>query len=445
MFTTSNREKPSFHLEASTIEYRPNDEVVLKNVVAYVGEVPVFYFPVFVQSLTDSRRPTSSRSATAASSAISWTTPTTGWPTTRCAAAPNSTSAKSAATPAALNIQYFPSTNSDILLKTYFAQDNLYSQTDPTVPKSAAHGNISDRNVYDGVPFDSRYRIAYQHYLQFGPDFSSTADLNLWSDPWITRDYFQNEYQQENQPPNFVSLNQYNPNFSISLLVSPQVNPFFETVERLPEFLVESKQQKIFGSPVEYTSQSSVVNFERKFADLQYFRSPQDYPFNSFPNNMPAVTAYNFYHPNQAPGVDTSQLSNYSAYRYDTYHEFAYPHQYFNFLSLTPADRRPVHLLLRQQSEHQRLRQQRRPGQRQDHRSQGAPGRRHRAVGRLQDFAHLDQCLRPKSRHQRAAPRNRALLRFGLCAGADRQPERHPRLRRPALLDAAPAPRLDRV
>jgi len=190
--------------------------------------------------------------------------------------------------------------------------------------------------VYDGVPFDNRYRIAYQHYLQFGPDFSSTADLNLWSDPWVTRDYFPSEYQQENQPANFISLNQYNPNFTISLLASPQVNPFFESVERLPEFIVESKQQKIFNSPIEYTSQSSVVNFERKYADTTYFRDPSEYPYSSFPNNAPQNTAYNFYHPNQIPGYDANQFNNYSAYRYDTYHEFAYPHQYFNFLSLTP-------------------------------------------------------------------------------------------------------------
>ena len=160
--------------------------------------------------------------------------------------------------------------------------------------------------------------------------------MNLWSDPWITRDYFPSEYQQENQPANFVSLNQYNPNFTISLLASPQVNPFFETVERLPEFTVESKQQKIFNSPIEYTSQSSVVNFQLKYADTTYFRDPQDYPFTSFPNNMPQTTAYNYYHPNQTPGYDASQLNNYSAYRYDTYHEFSYPQQYFNFLSLTP-------------------------------------------------------------------------------------------------------------
>ena len=68
-------------------------------------------------------------------------------------------------------MQYFPTLSSDILLKTYYAQDNLYSQTDPTIPNAPAHGNIQNNNVYDGVPFDNRYRVAYQHYLQFGPIF----------------------------------------------------------------------------------------------------------------------------------------------------------------------------------------------------------------------------------------------------------------------------------
>jgi LPS-assembly protein len=78
------------------------------------------------------------------------------------------------------------------------------------------------------------------------------------------------------------------------------------------------------------------VNFERKFADTSYFRDPLDYPYTSFPSNMPQTTAYNFYHPNESPGFDPTQFNNYSAYRYDTYHEISYPHQYFDFLSLTP-------------------------------------------------------------------------------------------------------------
>jgi LPS-assembly protein len=334
-FTTNNREKPSFHMEATTIEYRPNDEVVLKNVLLFIGDVPVFYFPVFVQSLTDSR-PTyqfsigdGGRFGAFIDNSYNWVADTKLRGTVEFDAREKRGYA------GGVDVQYFPAVGSDILLKTYYAQDNLYSGT--VLPNAVSRGDLSNSDTFDGVPSDNRYRVAYQHHLQFGPDFSSIADLNFWSDPWVTRDFFSGEYQQENQPPNFVSLNQYNPDFTMSLLASPQVNPFFETVERLPEFDVETKQQKILGSPIEYTSQSSVVNFERKFADLSYFQNPNSYIYNSFPNAVTQPqTAYTFYHPNAVYGYNTAEQNNYSAFRYDTYHELSYPHQYFNFLSLTP-------------------------------------------------------------------------------------------------------------
>lgn len=332
-FTTSNRQNPSFHLEASTIEYRPNDEVVMKNVVAYVGDVPVFYVPIFVQSLTDSR-PTYQFEIGNSGQFGYFLDNTYNWVASdKMRGSVEFDLREKRGYAGGVDVQYFPSTTSDMLLKTYYAQDNLYSQPDPSIPNPPAHGNITDHNVYDGVPFDNRYRVTYQQYLQFGPDFSSTADINAWSDPWITRDYFQSEYQQENQPANFVSLNEYNPNFTISLLAQPQVNPFFETVERLPELDIESKPQQIFGLPIEWSSQNSVVNFQRKFADLSYFRDPGDYPYNSFAHEQ---TAYDFYHPFPDYTYDTAQQNNYSAYRYDTYQQIEYPHQYFNFLTITP-------------------------------------------------------------------------------------------------------------
>jgi len=335
-FTTSNRSDPSYHLQATTVEYRPNDEVVLKNVLLFIGDVPVAYFPIFVQSLTDTRPAyqfqigSGGRFGAFIDNKYNWVADD------RLRGTVEFDLREKRGYAGGIDLQYYPGINSDILLKTYYAQDNLYGAPPNNLPNSLAHGNTSNPNAFDGVPFDNRYRIAYEHHLQFGPDLSSIADLNLWSDPWITRDYFSGEYQAENQPPNFISLDQYNPNFTASLLASPQVNPFFETVERLPEFLVESKQQKIFNSPVEWTSQNSVVNFERHFADVSTFNNPSQYMFNSFPNSMPTMTAYNYYHPNATYGYNTAEQNNYSAYRYDTYQEFSYPHQYFNFLSLTP-------------------------------------------------------------------------------------------------------------
>ncbi len=332
-FTTSNREHPSFHLKASTIEYRPNDEIVLKNIVVYVGDIPVFYFPVLVQSLTDSRPTYQFEVGESGQFGYFMNNQYNFVLSPQLRGSVEFDLRQDRGYAGGVDLQYFPSSFSDMVLKTYYAQDNLYSQTNPTVPNDPARGNLGNRNVYDGVPADNRYRITFQQSLQFGDDLSSIANINVWSDPWVTRDFFPGEYQQENQPPNFVNLEQYNPNFTVSLLASPQANPFFQTTERLPELSIQTKQQDIFGLPLQYTSQSSLVYFEQRFADTDDFLNPTDYPFNSFSHQ---TTAYDFYHPNAQFDFNTSQDSNYSAYRYDTYHELSYTHQYFGFLNLTP-------------------------------------------------------------------------------------------------------------
>ncbi len=331
-FTTSNREHPSFHLEASTMEYRVDDQVVMKNVFLYIGDVPVFYFPLFVQSLKDSRPVyqfdigDSGKFGAFIDNKYNFVvgnnmrgTAEFDYRTQRGLAG-------------GVDLQYYPTTTSDILLRSYYAQDTLYAQSNPADPRG--HGDVdANSNVFDGVPSENRYRVSYQQHLNFSQDFSSIADLNKWSDPWVTRDFFPSEYQQQNEPPNFVEAVEYNPNFTLDLLVMPQVNPFFQTTERLPEFGVDTKQQHIFNSPIEYTSTSSVVDFREAFANTSNFEYPQYYLFNSFPKE----DAYDYYHPGtQGYLYNTAQQNDYSAFRYDSYHEFSYNHQYFNFLSLTP-------------------------------------------------------------------------------------------------------------
>jgi LPS-assembly protein len=289
-FTTNNRQNPSFRLQAGTMEYRPNDQVVMKNVVLYIGDMPVMYFPIFVQSLVDKRPAYEFDIGNSGQFGAFMDNKYNFVVNDRLRGTAEFDAREKRGYATGLDLQYFPGLNSDMLLKTYYAQDNLYAATNPNVPNPRSHGDPNNSSVYDGVPHDNRYRISFQQHLDFGNGFYSIADLNKWSDPWITRDYFPGEYQQQNQPPNFVDLTESNPNFTVSLLASPQVNPFFQTSVRLPEFDVDTKQQKIFGTDIEYTSTSSVVNFEQRFADTTYFQDPGSYIFNSFPTIRAART-----------------------------------------------------------------------------------------------------------------------------------------------------------
>ena len=45
--------KPDFHLHARTIRIYEKDRVIFKYVTAYIGNVPVFWWPYLYQSLSD--------------------------------------------------------------------------------------------------------------------------------------------------------------------------------------------------------------------------------------------------------------------------------------------------------------------------------------------------------------------------------------------------------
>jgi LPS-assembly protein len=79
------------------------------------------------------------------------------------------------------------------------------------------------------------------------------------------------------------------------------VNPFWETVERLPDVRLTGFRQEIGSTPVYYESQSSLGYFRRQFADT----------------NFPA------------PG-------DYAASRADTFHQLTLPENFFGWLNFTP-------------------------------------------------------------------------------------------------------------
>ena len=128
-FTTDNRENPSFHLAASTIEYRPNDEVVLKNVLFYVGGVPILYFPIIVQSLTDSR-PVYQFSLGDSGQFGAFMYNEYNWVLNdKIRGSVEFDLREKRGYAGGVDVQYYPGAYSEMLLKTYYAQDNLYSKT----------------------------------------------------------------------------------------------------------------------------------------------------------------------------------------------------------------------------------------------------------------------------------------------------------------------------
>jgi lipopolysaccharide assembly outer membrane protein LptD (OstA) len=143
-----------------------------------------------------------------------------------------------------------------------------------------------------------RQRINFSHRATLRTNLTATVVVHEQSDPWVVHDFFETEYRQNPQPKSFLEVNQLWSNFSLNLVAQPQINDFFQTVERLPDIKFSGMRQQLGASPFYYESDSS-------FAYLR-FRAGDKFG------------------------------TNYSGLRADTYHQLLMPETYFGWLTITP-------------------------------------------------------------------------------------------------------------
>jgi lipopolysaccharide assembly outer membrane protein LptD (OstA) len=145
---------------------------------------------------------------------------------------------------------------------------------------------------------DDRKRIRFDHQLTLQTNLTLKATVNYESDPLLRHDFFEGEYRTNAQPKTVFEVNKLWSNFSLDVEAQPQVNPFFPTVERLPDIKLSGLRQQLGISPFYYESESSFAYLRNKPGSL----------------------------------VGT----NYAAMRADTYHQLVLPHTFFGFLNVTP-------------------------------------------------------------------------------------------------------------
>jgi lipopolysaccharide assembly outer membrane protein LptD (OstA) len=150
-----------------------------------------------------------------------------------------------------------------------------------------------------------RHRVSFSHQAVLRTNLTAKVAVREQSDAFFTRDFFEGEYRRDTQPRSFLELNQAWSNWTLDLLAQPQINDFFETVERLPDVKLTGLRQQLGISPLYYDSESSVGYFRHKFAELSHYAT------------------------NREPDP-------FAAFRADTYHQLLWPQQYFGWLNVTP-------------------------------------------------------------------------------------------------------------
>jgi lipopolysaccharide export system protein LptA len=285
-FTTHDSAKPDFHLHARKIRIYEKDRVIMQYVTAYVGNVPVFWWPYLYQSLDN---------------AFSFTITPAYYSTWG---------------PSLLTQVTFPITDNihSRLRLDYFGRRGLAIGFDPTIKYGKDESSsaklktfyIQDQNPNlnqtavrrTGVP-TGRYLVSLEDRTNFTDDIYGIANTTKMSDQYVTQDFFQGEFRIDPVPDNVIALTKTDPFFTLTGIARFQANDFFTTTERLPEVVLDIKRHALFGGPIFYEGESG-------FADLRL----------QFPEG--------------------SGLKNYGTDRFDTFHQLTFPNTYFGWLSIMP-------------------------------------------------------------------------------------------------------------
>ncbi|PYK13414.1 MAG: hypothetical protein DME65_02025, partial [Verrucomicrobia bacterium] len=283
-FTTDDSPKPDFHLHARTIRVYENDRVIFQYVTAYVGKVPIFWWPYLYQSLNEAFSFTVSPaylSSWGPSLLTQVTFPITAHIRGRLRL--DYRQRRGVAVGFDSTIDYF--NDSQARIKTYYLQDQNPLLNETAIPR---------KDVPTG-----RYRLSLADTTNFTDDIYGITNLTKLSDPYVMQDFFQGEFRIDPVPDNVLAVAKTDPFYTLTAIERFQANEFFTTTERSPEVVLDIKRHGLFGGPIFYEGETGLANLRLQF--------PQD-----------------------------SGFENYGTYRFDTFHQLTYPNTYFGWLSIVP-------------------------------------------------------------------------------------------------------------
>jgi LPS-assembly protein len=285
-FTTNDSAKPDFHLHARKIRLYDKDRVIFLDVTAYVGKVPVFWWPYLYQSL-DNTFSFSISPAFYSTWGPSLLTQVT-FPITDNVQGRLRLDYFGRRGPAIgfePTIEYGKDQSSVARLKTFYINDQNPDINETDIPRT-------------GVPA-SRYRLSLEDRTNFTDSIYAIANITKMSDQYVMQDFFQGEFRIDPVPDNVVAVTKTNEAFTLTGIERFQANDFFTTTERQPEVVLDIKRQGLFGGPIFYEGETGFANLRLEF--------PED-----------------------------SGVKNYGTYRFDTFHQLTYPNTYFGWLSIVP-------------------------------------------------------------------------------------------------------------
>ena len=258
--TTCDHDNPHYHLKAKEIQVFPGEKVIAKNVVVYIGTVPVLWIPYYYQPEIDVKAKVQFIPGATSDWGYfllsAWRAYVNG--DSRGDILLDYRSKKGFAE--GVNFYYHAKDfNADGLgsglFRAYFIEENGWGTYEPTSYRE------------DDTSYNQRRRIQWKHRIDFDMNTVGVLEFNKLSDAWVLKDYFYNEYEETGRtPPNYISLISNQRNYTFSLEANKRFNDFYTVVEKLPEIKIDVPNQRLWETPLYYTTESSLTSFKKLYA-----------------------------------------------------------------------------------------------------------------------------------------------------------------------------------
>lgn len=305
---TTDSSKPEVHLNARKALIYPKDHVVLSDVTIYIGETPVLWLPYVYQSLKGNEgfRFLPGYSSGWGDYLLLHDGFPIGWGLHGTAHLDYRT-LRGAAAGMDVDGSYGHNNESWIHFKSYYA-DDLKPNTNTTAALRLPVGS-------------ARYRFVLQDRTYINPDLYATCNINKLSDYVFLHDFNPEEYSGDPQPDSVASLTKWSENYTVTTVARLQLNNFFDTTERRPDLSLDVKRQPLFGLPIYYESESSAASLARDFGSSLTVTT-------STTNRAGKLRTV---HETLTPA-----MLDYSANRFDTFHQLTMPETLGGWLTLVP-------------------------------------------------------------------------------------------------------------
>jgi len=248
--TTCDLPHPHYKIHTKQIEITAEDRVIAKNVFFEAGGLPVLYAPYYSRSIKGDPTKTAGVSIV-----------------------PGYSSRWGAYALGRLGVPLYDKTHATLIFDER-TKRGPGGGAEIAYETNLGEGEIKGYFIDDDErqsPIDTRkdterYRGSWKHRWEMTPQTTFLGEYHNWSDRFITRDYFNNEYTENFRPETFGAIIHNNSFLNAALMGQKRTNHFFTQTEQLPEFQLTSRRLPLWDTGLFYQGEANVGSLTRAIA-----------------------------------------------------------------------------------------------------------------------------------------------------------------------------------